>query len=92
MSATTGPANTTYVNPAGFPSDKLPNQGYRLWLAIVIMIISSGAFVIARIATRLSTHQMGFDDYAIIAAFVSLFFTSRTVAVVLLLISARSPA
>ncbi|RMY90580.1 hypothetical protein D0862_09923 [Hortaea werneckii] len=71
MSATTGPANTTYVNPAGFPSDKLPNQGYRLWLAIVIMIISSGAFVIARIATRLSTHQMGFDDYAIIAAFVS---------------------
>ncbi|KAI6897476.1 hypothetical protein KC334_g10290 [Hortaea werneckii] len=35
------------------------------------MIICSGTFVIARIATRLSTHQMGFDDYAIIAAFVS---------------------
>ncbi|KAI7480633.1 hypothetical protein D0860_06989 [Hortaea werneckii] len=71
MSATTGPANVSYVNPAGFPSDELPNQGYRLWLAIVIMIISSGAFVIARIATRISTHQMGFDDYAIIAAFLS---------------------
>ncbi|GAB1738719.1 hypothetical protein NU219Hw_g3514t1 [Hortaea werneckii] len=71
MSGPTGPANISYVNPAGFPSDELPNEGYRLWLAIVIMIISSGTFVIARIATRLSTHQMGFDDYAIIAAFVS---------------------
>ncbi|KAI7238114.1 hypothetical protein KC330_g2754 [Hortaea werneckii] len=71
MSGPTGPANVSYVNPAGFPSDELPNEGYRLWLAIVIMIICSGTFVIARIATRLSTHQMGFDDYAIIAAFVS---------------------
>ncbi|KAI7350739.1 hypothetical protein KC354_g12686 [Hortaea werneckii] len=71
MSGPTGPANISYVNPAGFPSDELPNEGYRLWLAIVIMIICSGTFVLARIATRLSTHQMGFDDYAIIAAFVS---------------------
>ncbi|KAI7156395.1 hypothetical protein KC349_g6311 [Hortaea werneckii] len=71
MGGPTGPANVSYVNPAGFPSDELPNEGYRLWLAIVIMIICSGTFVIARIATRLSTHQMGFDDYAIIAAFIS---------------------
>ena len=92
MSATTGPANVSYVNPAGFPSDELPNQGCRLWLAIVIMIISSGAFVIARIATRLSTHQMGFDDYAIIAAFVSLFLAYGMVAFCHVADLSRSPA
>lgn len=65
------PTIAPYVNPAGFPSTGLPNEGYRVWLALVIMIISSGFFVAARIANRCMTRQMGADDYAIIAALVS---------------------
>ena len=59
------------INPAGFPTPGLPNHGYKVWLAGVIMIISSGIFVGARVATRISQRQMGADDYAIIGALVS---------------------
>lgn len=70
------------INVAGFPTDGLPNEGYKVWLALVIMIICSGTMVCLRMAARLSTQQMGFDDYTIIAALVreipdSTFWTHR---------------
>lgn len=58
------------INPAGFPTPTLGNEGYHVWLALVIMIIFSGITTIARVATRLSNRQMGADDYAIAIAFV----------------------
>lgn len=61
------PMNVT-INPAGSPTPGLANHGYKVWLAGVIMVVSSGLFVGARIATRLSQLQMGPDDYAIIGA------------------------
>jgi len=71
MPAPPVPTIAPYVNPAGFPSLGLPNEGYKVWLALVIMIISSGLFVAARIANRYSTRQLGADDYTIMAALVS---------------------
>lgn len=67
------------INPAGFPSEGLPNEGYRLWLALVILIIISGTVVIARIATRVSNGQLGADDYVIVAALVSSLNQCRSV-------------
>lgn len=59
-----------HINPAGFPTPELPNQGYRVWLALVIMVISAGLFVGVRITTRVVTRQMGSDDFAILASMV----------------------
>lgn len=56
------------INPAGFPTPGLANHGYKVWLAGVILIITSGIFVGARVATRTSMRQMGSDDFAICAA------------------------
>lgn len=61
---------TYSVNIAGFPTAELPNEGYKFWLTLVIMIVVTGLFVCARTATRLASGQMGADDYAIIAALV----------------------
>lgn len=58
------------VNVAGFSTSELPNQGYRIFLALVIMIIVSGSFVTIRMATRISNRQLGADDYTIVAALV----------------------
>ena len=57
-------------NIAGFPTADVPNEGYKVWLALVIMILISAFFVSARVATRISTGQMGADDYSIVAALV----------------------
>lgn len=65
-----GPMNVT-IDVAGFPTEGLPNHGYKVWIAGVVTIISSGLFVGARIATRISQRQMGADDYVICAAMVS---------------------
>lgn len=65
------PTIPPYINPAGFPTPGLPNEGYRVWLALVIMIISSGLFVIARIVARAHAGQLGVDDYTIVGAMVS---------------------
>jgi len=64
------PTSNAYVNPAGFPTPELPNEGYRVWLALVIMIIASGLLIAVRFATRISAGQVGGDDYAILAALV----------------------
>lgn len=70
MSTPPVPTIAPYVNPAGFPSSGLPNEGYKVWLALVIMIISSGIFVTARITHRYRSRQLGADDYVIVAALV----------------------
>ncbi|KAH9909597.1 hypothetical protein F4778DRAFT_711975 [Xylariomycetidae sp. FL2044] len=56
------------ISVAGLPTPTLPNEGYRVFFAIVIMIILSGLTVIARIWTRIHNGQMGTDDYVIVAA------------------------
>jgi len=71
MSTPPVPTIAPWVNPAGFPSPGLPNEGYKVWLALVIMFISSALFVVARIITRYRTRQVGLDDYAIVLALVS---------------------
>lgn len=60
-----------HINIAGFSTPELPNQGYRVWIALVVMIISSGLFVSARVATRIVARQMGSDDYVILASLVN---------------------
>ena len=64
------PTIPAYINPAGFPTPDLPNEGWRVWLALVIMITLSGLIVAGRVAARLAARQMGVDDYAIVAALV----------------------
>ena len=63
-------ATMVHINPAGFPTPDLPNDGWRVWLALVIMIIISGLVVMIRVATRVSAGQMGADDYAIVVSLV----------------------
>ena len=55
----------------GFPSGGEANQGWKLYLTSLIMILSAGLFVIARIVTRLWTVRLKADDYTIIASLVS---------------------
>lgn len=63
-------APASAINVAGFPTEQVDNFGYRFWLTLVILVICSGFFVAARIATRLKMKQMGKDDYFILAAMV----------------------
>jgi hypothetical protein len=55
-----------HIYPAGFPTPQLPNQGYRVWLALGVMVIASSLLVAARIAARVVARKMGSDDYAIL--------------------------
>ena len=63
-------APASAISPAGFPTAQVDNMGYRFFLTLVVMVISSGLFVATRIATRMKMKQMGADDYCIIAAMV----------------------
>lgn len=58
------------ISPVGLPTEALPNEGYHVFFAVVILIILSGLTVVARILTRIRARQMGADDYAILAALV----------------------
>lgn len=68
LNNTCAPASA--INPAGFPTEEVGNMGYRFWLTLVVLVISSGFFVATRIATRIKMKQMGADDYFILAAMV----------------------
>jgi len=73
MATTAVPAIPTvdaYINPAGFSTPSLENHGYTVWLALVIMVIISGTTVCLRVLIRTSSHQMGSDDWVIVAAMV----------------------
>lgn len=54
----------------GFPSGGVPNQGWKLYLTSLIMIIFAGLFVIAKVFTRLRYGRLASDDYAIVASLV----------------------
>ncbi|KAF2106167.1 hypothetical protein BDV96DRAFT_508237 [Lophiotrema nucula] len=52
----------------GFPAGGELNQGWKLYLASLIMILSAGFVVVVRIATRFRTTKLGADDYIIMAS------------------------
>lgn len=54
----------------GFPKDGEPNQGWKLYLTSLIMVLCAGLIVIARIATRLRVSRLMVDDYTIMASLV----------------------
>jgi hypothetical protein len=55
-----------------FPSHGEDNQGWKLYLTSLIMIIAAGLIVVARIAVQLRGGvALRADDYAIIASLVS---------------------
>lgn len=54
----------------GFPADGVDNQGWKLYITSLVMIIAAGLFVIARCSTRFLMHKLGSDDAAIIVSLV----------------------
>lgn len=56
----------------GFPIDEVANNGWRLYVLSLVMIISAGLFVVARITTRISVSQLGWDDAAVVGSLVRL--------------------
>ncbi|KAK5118770.1 hypothetical protein LTR85_007976 [Meristemomyces frigidus] len=52
----------------GFPTHGIPDHGWRLYFASLISVLAAGFFVIARCVARISAHQFGYDDYAIVAS------------------------
>ena len=55
----------------GFPNNGADDQGWRLYLTSLIMILAAGLFVIARCIMRLARRTFGWDDAAIVASLVS---------------------
>lgn len=55
----------------GFPSEGEPNQGWKLYLTSLMMVLSAGIIVIARIVIRLRVGKLMADDYTILASLVS---------------------
>ncbi|KAG9255635.1 uncharacterized protein F5Z01DRAFT_699392 [Emericellopsis atlantica] len=53
----------------GFPAD-LPNNGWKLYLLSLIIIISSGLFVIIRLSLRYKASQIGWDDACVVLSLV----------------------
>ena len=54
----------------GYPADGVDNQGWKLYITSLVMIISAGLFVVARCFARFSIHKLGSDDIAIVASLV----------------------
>ena len=54
----------------GFGTAGKPDQGWKLYITSLIMVLSAGLFVIARIATRIWSRQMGEDDYLVLTSLV----------------------
>lgn len=55
----------------GLPEGDVPNRGYELYLASLIMVLVAGLFVIGRLAARWTKSQFGMDDYTIVLSLVS---------------------
>jgi hypothetical protein len=54
----------------GYPTDGVDNQGWKLYITSLVMIIAAGLFVIARCLARFTIHKLGSDDIAIVASLV----------------------
>ncbi|KAL2265629.1 hypothetical protein VTJ83DRAFT_6729 [Remersonia thermophila] len=50
----------------GFPNHGADDQGWKLYITSLVMIISAGLFVVARVATRLVRNNLGWDDWTIV--------------------------
>ncbi|KAH7155981.1 hypothetical protein EDB81DRAFT_944525 [Dactylonectria macrodidyma] len=55
----------------GFPQDGVDNQGWKLYITSLVMIITAGLFVIARCATRYDMNKLGWDDVAVVVSLLS---------------------
>jgi len=56
----------------GFPNNGFDDQGWKMYITAVVMIILSGCFVVARGATRIwLVGKLGWDDLTITIALVS---------------------
>ena len=55
----------------GFPADGAEDQGWKLYITSLVMIILAGLFVIARLASRYWLFKLGWDDLAITFSLVS---------------------
>ncbi|KAF4467253.1 integral membrane [Fusarium albosuccineum] len=55
----------------GFPTDGVDNQGWKLYITSLVMIIAAGLFVIARCSTRYWMHKLGSDDAAVVVSLLS---------------------
>ena len=53
-----------------------PDRGYELFITATVMVIVAGLFVLARVVVRVTTKQLGIDDYAIVLSLVSARFSS----------------
>ncbi|KAH7122027.1 hypothetical protein B0J13DRAFT_599213 [Dactylonectria estremocensis] len=55
----------------GFPQDGVDNQGWKLYITSLVMIITAGLFVLARCATRYGMNKLGWDDAAVVVSMLS---------------------
>ena len=49
-----------------------PSKGYMLFITATVMVIMSGAFVMARMGQRYKSKLFGWDDYTIVVSLVSI--------------------
>ncbi|KAF2006796.1 hypothetical protein P154DRAFT_417443, partial [Amniculicola lignicola CBS 123094] len=54
----------------GLPSDEEDNQGWKLYLTSLIMILYAGLFVVVRVLARFYTVKWGTGDYALLVSLV----------------------
>ncbi|KAF4975988.1 hypothetical protein FZEAL_7295 [Fusarium zealandicum] len=55
----------------GFPADGVDNQGWKLYITSLVMIITAGLFVIARCSTRYWMRELGWDDAAVVVSLLA---------------------
>ncbi|WPH02240.1 Hypothetical protein R9X50_00509600 [Acrodontium crateriforme] len=67
------------ISTFGLPTNGLPDQGWKLYLTSLIMIIAAGLAASARLTTRIIYGRLGPDDYTIIASLVFSIFLSVSV-------------
>ncbi|OAA69092.1 hypothetical protein ISF_03467 [Cordyceps fumosorosea ARSEF 2679] len=59
---------TTGNRGLGFPTDQYDDNGWKLYITSLVMLISAGIFVILRCSTRLWFRKFGWDDATIVAS------------------------
>ena len=47
----------------GLGNSTTPDRGYELFIAATVMVIITGLITFARVTVRLSSKQLGIDDY-----------------------------
>ncbi|PQK12406.1 hypothetical protein BB8028_0003g10230 [Beauveria bassiana] len=63
----------------GFPTSEYGNDGWKLYITSLVMIICAGIIVTARCSTRFWLAKLGWDDVVIIASYCSSVIVSVTV-------------